>query len=248
MGYRQFFQKLPIPWLVGRATGQKYWGALGDVLDEQVDRLIAAVQARFPSKAPTDALPYKASERQIFQGSGESEAAFRERLRLAWNAWDDASKPGGLLAQLWQDGYTDCVLLTQNGLFYKLNGPDPIANLTSGTEATLIAPMTSNLHPSVAAIPTGSPWAAFDNNTECCSRFAILLPTQPSGWTAGVPTASRLADMRRTIQLWRPGKAKCVGIYALTSGRYFHWPITTFSGITGTWAANASSVLSYSAE
>lgn len=240
MGYRQFFQKLPIPWLVGRANGQKYWGALGDTLDDQVQRLIEAVQARFPSKGPSDALPFKASERRIYQGLGETEAAFRERLRNAWTAWTHASQAGGMLAQLYQDGYTNAYLVTQNGLYYTLTGPDPIASLTIGTEPTLIAALTSDSNPSATPIPAGTPWWMFDSNIQCCSRFALLLPTQPTGWTAGVPDANTLANLKRTIGLWRPGKATCMGVYATVSGKQWGYPFTqTWGAGTGNYGGSA---------
>lgn len=323
--YRDWYERLGIPWLVGRATGKKEAGALGDILDGYADLADAATKASFPDHAPSDALPKIAGELQIFQGYGESETAWRPRLRGAWEAWERAGWHLGMLLALYYDGYTDAVLVQQNGLYAQLSLPlntaDPFASLTVGQLGTLIAPLMSS-KAGGPTIPIGTPWWLFDSDTALCSRFGILLPTQPAfwmhkgtatfsgtstatvtwsqpftsnvyqtvvgapqtsdgpvvvvvdsasktttgatliasdaftgtvdvfAWAAGenplcCPNASALANLRRTIRLWRPGKAKCVAIYANTVGKYFGWPVRTF-GSGGTFGP--SEVVAYAAD
>jgi hypothetical protein len=74
----------------------------------------------------------------------------------------------------------------------------------------------------------------FDNNTDFCSRFAILFPTPPTGYPFN---ATDLARLQATIKKWRPAKATCVGINVLTSGRMWGWPATQTWG-TGTWGGS----------
>jgi hypothetical protein len=83
---------------------------------------------------------------------------------------------------------------------------------------------------SASKTSTGATLLASDAFTGTVDVFA---------WTAGenplcCPGASALANLRRTIKLWRPGKATCVGIYANTVGKFFGWPVRTF-GSGGTF-------------
>jgi hypothetical protein len=324
--YRDWYEKLNIPWLVGREVGKKEAGALGDILDGYGDLADAATKARFPDHAPSDALPVIAGERRIFQGYGESESSWRTRLREAPDAWERAGWHLGMLLALYFDGYTDAVVVQQNGLYARLTLPlntaDPFASLTIGTLGTIATALTSS-KAGGPTIPAGNPWWLFDSNTALCSRFAILLPTQPAFWmhrgvatfagtdTAAVvwsqpfppgatyqtvvgapqtsdgpvvvvvdsasktstgvtllasdaftgtvdvfawaagenplccPNASALANLRRTIALWRPGKAKCVGVYANTVGKFVGWPLRTV-GAGGT--VGPGEVIAFAAE
>jgi hypothetical protein len=322
--YREWYEKLNIPWLVGRTTGKKEAGALGDILDGYADLADDATKARFPDYAPSDALPAIASERQIFQGYGEGEGQWRGRLRGAWEAWKRAGWHLGMLLALYYDGYTDAVIVQQNGLYARLTLPlaaDPLSSLNIGMLGAIATDLTSS-KPGGPTIPAGNPWWLFDGDTAFCSRFAVLLPTQPDfwmhrgvatfagtdtatvvwsqpfpssayqtvvgavqtsdgpvvvvvdsgsktatgatliasdaftgtvdvfAWAAGenplcCPSASALANLRRTIRLWRPAKAKCVGIYANTVGKFVGWPLRTV-GSGGT--VGPGEVVSYAAD
>ncbi len=69
----------------------KVWGLLDDAL---INLVKAAVDARFPSRAPEDALPELAWARRIDVGFDESSDSLRERIRKAFSkhAFDGARK------------------------------------------------------------------------------------------------------------------------------------------------------------
>ncbi len=184
-GYRDWLSRLQIPWLVGREFGSAEWGAYGDLLDGEVAKLNDATQASFPEKCAADALPPIASELQLPQGYLESEAAHRIRLRNPWDPWQFAGQHLGLLLALYLDGYTDAILVQQNGLYHRLTSPladDPIDSLERGTLGELATALTSSVNPAATPIPAGTAWWTFDSDIELCSRFAVLLPTQPPFW------------------------------------------------------------------
>jgi hypothetical protein len=311
MSYADWLSKLQIPWLVGRENGSREWAAHGRMLDDQAQLTNDAVQSAFPDKCAADAIPAIANEIQIPRGYLEDEASHRTRLREAWDPWKFAGQHLGLLLALYWDGYQDAVLVQQNGRYHTLTLPlpespteDPDSVLDRGPLAELAVPMTSSFNLARTPIPAGNPWWVYDDNIELCSRFSVLLPTQPTFWRhtaivtftdadsaeatwsnpfddgdyivqvgavhssapvsvtadpgtrtrTGVtlvasdvftgtveliayrvsehpfccPDATALANIRKTITLWRPGKATCEGIHALVLGRFRGWPVRTY--------------------
>lgn len=68
-------------------AGRAWQRTLGRLMDDSFERVYAARLARFPSDVPTDGLQYIASERQVEQAIGESEANYRGVLKRAWELW-----------------------------------------------------------------------------------------------------------------------------------------------------------------
>lgn len=123
-----FLDGLPIPWFAQNPVGNINAQVLGYALDYQLQLLLAAVQSRFPTLAPSDALGYLADERGMIKGPSESNASFALRLRRAWDYWSLAGTPLGLLLQLhyqgvdgYGDGYIDGYIAQENGLIWSLN-------------------------------------------------------------------------------------------------------------------------------
>lgn len=243
----EWWASLPIPWLVSGANGQNEALSNGTVMDGQVDLLKQAVKARMPDYAPADALPHIGGDRLLFQGATESNASFIARLKAAWDDWARAGTQLELLAQLYWIGFPGAVIVQQNGLAYSLSGAptagvDPTALLTITNLSTLGTalppyPVYSASNPLgyTKTIPSGSQWWTFDNKTDFCSRFAILFPTTGGLIAAdGSVAAADVARMGLVVRTWRRASQTCVGVYVLTQGRYWGWPVRTW-GAGGTW-------------
>jgi hypothetical protein len=102
-------------------VGQKIWSAFSAVLgDFTLDWGQRANLEHLPEFASAEAVALIADERQLDQGQTESTAAFATRLTRAYQAWAYAGRAYGLLVQLWAQGYTNVVIVQQNGRYFKL--------------------------------------------------------------------------------------------------------------------------------
>jgi hypothetical protein len=310
--FEKWVRRLRLAWMGSIAAA--IWAAFAAILGDRAANWARRAQLEhLPEKAlDPQSLSLIGSERQLDQGVDETDAAYATRLTHAVDYWRLAGTAKGLLLQLYFAGYTDAVLIQQNGKSYRLDtldADDPTqTDVIKEDGPELIAPLTSHTNASATPIPAGEPWYTFDGDIEHCSRFAVLLPTQPDFWrhegvatftddeTASVtwsqafpsttyntmigtwqgeefvelaipptsktttgatvqatdtctgtvavlawaadenplccPTDEALAQIRRVIQLWRPAKALCVGIYAIVRGRCFDYPTVTFGDIT----------------
>lgn len=88
------------PWL-RRVVGTKLMAAIGDQLDNLVDRTVDGVKLRFPTDESDDlAISYIGAERRIRRGPGESEQTYARRLRRWWDDHRGRGGPYALLRQL----------------------------------------------------------------------------------------------------------------------------------------------------
>jgi len=256
----QWMQSLPISWLVsGTSDSVADAGAWPQLADVQVDRLKDAVEARFPDKAPADALAHIGSERGLVQGgsiagTAESNTAFATRLRTAWDlAWPYAGTPLAILLNLYYSlGYQNVAIVQQNGRIYRLTTPpaaDPTTSIAVTNAVTTIAAQTPYPSSYTKTIPSGNPWWRFDDKTDFCSRFAVVFGTTavPGSWTSIVnpptvssaPSLSEVGLIRAIIQQWRNAEATCTGIVAQQSGRLWGYPEGNTWG-TGVWGGTST--------
>jgi len=89
------------PWLK-RTRGLRLLEAIGEQIDDVVDRTAEGVRLRFPYDAPDPgALALTGRERRIRRGPGESAATYARRLRGWWDAHRTRGGPYALLGQLY---------------------------------------------------------------------------------------------------------------------------------------------------
>lgn len=252
--FAEWWASLPIPWLVSGPNGQNEALSNGTVLDQQVDQIKDAVKARMPDYAPADALPHIGGDRLLLQGPSEADDNFRTRLRTPWDDWARAGTWVELLVQLYWIGFSGAVAVQQNGLAFSLSGAptagsDPTSLLTVTNLGTLIAPMTP--YPTYTeyvahtapwyytkTIPASSQWWTFDMKTDFCSRFSIIFPSTGGLIAAdGSISSADVARMGQVIKTWRRGTQTCLGVYVITAGSSWAWPIETW-GSGGNWGAS----------
>jgi hypothetical protein len=79
IGLRDLIREISPPWL-RREWGEKFTYAHGLALDGVLEWAIQGVKARFPSKAPEEALPLMGKDRGIIRGFQEPASSYRVRL------------------------------------------------------------------------------------------------------------------------------------------------------------------------
>lgn len=172
-----------IPWLYGNTNGANEGKSLGALLDNQRILLRDGVKSRFPSYAPADALPHIGGDRQLIQGPNETNDSFITRCKDPWGQWERAGTWVGVLEQLSYYGLFPAVIVQQNGLIGGLTaapspGSDPTSLYSTVNANALSSALTSTVAP-YRTIPAGTPWFAFDGNTDLTNRFAIILTSWP---------------------------------------------------------------------
>ncbi len=153
-----------------------------------------------------------------------------------------------MLYQLYETlGYEQVYLVQQNGKIYhpdSLGVDDPRDGVAVGNTMTLATPATPG--PGYTkTIPAGSEWWRFDDKTDFCSRFALLFPGPlPASWTdiqnpptsTSAPSLNEINMIKQIVQRWRNAEATFMGIYVLTSGLMWGYPIDQVWGAsTGNW-------------
>lgn len=175
---REWLLNLPIPWLVGGPWGRAEQGAQGTIYDGQVGLLKEAMQAAVPSAAPSDALDAIGADRQLIQGSAESDANFRIRLRDAWAQHKLRGTWLGLLIQLyWSLGVQPggAYIIQQNGRVFSLITPP-----TAGESETIAAThlyIDQVPNDNVTFYPTSVPFYLLGPDRDHTSQFGIIFPS-----------------------------------------------------------------------
>lgn len=200
--YREYAVDLAPPWLL-QPQGQAYLRALGDTRDDITQRLKEGVKARFIDTAAPDALSAIGADRELERGPSDSDTTYAARLKGAWDVWQWAGTPTGVLNALWDAGYPNVVLVTPRRT-HTLDGSRQLV------AATLATPRV---------FPPG---AGFWNT------FLVWFPTPfVSSWViSGVPASgSAEADgVRRLVNRWKPAHAIVVGYIATVSGHFWGQP------------------------
>lgn len=212
--YETWGQQLRLPWI--GAKGREILGGFIRVLgDWAIDWGTQSALEHLPEFASAASNALTASERQIVPGPTETAASLARRLARAVRQWQYAGTPLGLLLALFYAEFTGAVLVQQNGRGHSLSGAPDLDDPTAAHVVTTLAanPMLSPPHA----------WWTFDGDDSYCSRFAVLFPSTAPDPQLGV--AANLARIQRVIRLWRPAKAKCVGIYHCGAGKFVGWPV-----------------------
>lgn len=83
------------PWLSDE-SGSRWNKILGTMKNALAAAAREAVLARFPDRAPLDALPELLADRNLDPAWAESAPAIRERIKRAWRTWTKAGLPASI--------------------------------------------------------------------------------------------------------------------------------------------------------
>jgi hypothetical protein len=195
--YADFMQLIQPAWTRALAGADALHAGKGDTKDSLVERIKDAVIARFPLRAPTDALQWIGAERGISRGAAETDASYALRLQHAWDVWPYAGTAFGVLSALHYAGY-DAVLMQARKYAYSLD---------------------SSLNLVITPYPTATPYWTFDGSTTDWARFMVLLPYPlPTRWLAGGVTSVFHGGTGPTIMASGPPIADVRVLLWITTG------------------------------
>jgi hypothetical protein len=178
-------------WMAGLAANQgparqRIIKAFASVLgDKSVEWMTWANLEHLPAYASDQSIALIASERQLDTATGEAASSIAQRAPF-WLQLAKFSGSGlGILLGLHFSGFDGAILIQQNGRALSLTLPlppfvlgqtwDPTPNLVVTACNPLVLALTSSVTPG-RSIPAGTPWFAFDSDTDFCSRFTVLFP------------------------------------------------------------------------
>lgn len=191
---------------------------LGSEKDIQFERARQAVLSNNPAVCPDDALAYIGQERQLPQGSAETTANYRERLRTAWDrndGWAFAGSHGGLLFALARAGFPT---------------GDP-----AGAHIMQRINLYSWLAAGVVTFGTHPIWTFDATSPAVWNQFGIVFGADVSGLTTG---SQKAAILNQLVALWKPAKARFMGTWVIASGVAWGWPVGLKWGAVGLkWGA-----------
>ncbi len=198
---------------------------LGTEKDIQFERARQAVLSNNPAVCPDDALDYIGQERQLPRATGESNANYRERLRVCWtrsDGWSFAGSHGSLLFALQRAGF-------------------PMGT-PSGAHVIQSINLYSWLAAGVVTFGTHTRWLFDASPPNQWNEFGIVFGADVSGLSTGTAKADALNAI---VRLWKPAKARFMGTWVIVSGPFWGWPIGAAWGDLGrVWDVGVSRFVS----
>lgn len=107
---KEYQLALSPPWLLG-TYGEAWMLVMGLLKEAHIEASREAVVQRFVTYCAADGLDEHGQERQIPRAPGETVEQYRARLMLAWEAWQRAGTPAGILLQLTPAGVTNASIV-----------------------------------------------------------------------------------------------------------------------------------------
>jgi hypothetical protein len=216
--YDEYQSKLSPPWL-RRSLGEKIQRALGAEADDFQDRVRQGILSNLPDQGPADALVQIGADRLLPRGGSELEAAYRERLRLAWDTWPLAGSHGGLLRALDVAGFP---MGTATG-----------ANIIQRTRRyTYLTASGGSVN-----YATHNGWSFNEQGPAYWNQFGIVFGGDVPSLLSEVG-ANKLNEI---VRLWKPAKARYIGAWVVTTSPVWGWPIsTTWGQATLDWGESGS--------
>lgn len=231
------------------AVGNAYWGVVGAMIDQQVARMKLAVRCRYPQDAlaagMSDALDEIGKDRLLPRGaavspgeSDETDANYAARLLAAWDTWEKAGTPLGLLRELAVHGFptgaTGAMIVNHLGIAYVL---DHTGQLLRSTPCAVCVNRT-DLHGVIpSTLLTGF---TLDARDQFFSHFMIIF-LQAAGALANNTGNPVKACLNQIVRRWRCGGAIYNGAAVVPSGAgVWGWPPTDTWGDGGVWGWNGA--------
>lgn len=226
------------PAILRRTNGAALSQQTGAALDDQANRLLQGILARFPTKGnvdvtgtygppPSDALDQQLTDHGLRRGPGESDASAGTRVQNAWNDYVFAGSCWGVLRQLQIAGYANMYTVQDNGRYAHLTGSTGViaTDLAFGTLMTCIER------------PGNTPGWMFDARAGAYwSQWGLLFTADATD----LQTVSGQAILNSIVADWGPGNANYLGAWVILAGDVWGWPTTlTWGQASLNWGGNS---------
>jgi hypothetical protein len=220
------------PSILRRTNGAALGATTGAALDDQRNRLLQGVLARFPLKGnvdstgaygppPSDAIDQQLSDRGLRRGPAESDASAGARVQSAWDDYVFAGSHWGVLRQLQIAGYANMNTVQDNGRYAYLTG-------SSGNIATDLAFGTLMTCADRTGVTPG--WMFDARRGAYWSQWGLLFTADATD----LQTVGGQAILNSIVASWGPGTANYVGAWVILAYRVLGWPTTRTLGSGGT--------------
>lgn len=209
--FRNLRSKLGPPRFTSEGEAGLIGYALDLVADAYIQRVYEGLLARFPSTAPSDALPLLGRDRRVRRGRNESDASYRARL-LRWlddrRAWGTPFAMLQKLAEYMGDGHgVSMRLVTDRGSWYSrdANGAESYVLDAGnwdwdGSPATEWARFWLIIYPGTLWTPTPA-WGT----------VGTTWGSTPFSW-GSTATGDEVASIRAIVDEWKMAGSRCVSI------------------------------------
>lgn len=210
------------PSILRGPNGQALAGQKGAALDDQRNRLLQGVLARFPLKGnvdatgaygppPSDALDQQLADRGLRRGPGESDASAGARAQNIWSDSEFGGAHWGVLRQLQISGYANMITVQDNGRYGLLTGSTGHID----TDLSLGTLMTCADRPGV------TPGWMFDTlKGAYWSQWALVFTADATD----LQTLDGQAILNSIVATWGPATSKFVGTFVMLGARVLGWP------------------------
>lgn len=198
------FYRLAPSWLTS-GDGELVLYSLGRVEDEWMERLRQGLNARFPTRAPSDALGAIGQDRRIVKGFVEADATYASRLLRWLDDWKTAGNPFSLMQQVKAySGATRLRTVDQRGNWFTLDGDDQAYVFDQGNWDWDGLPDTNWSRFWLIIYSETGPWERVEWGTHDWGE---------AGRTWGsTATPEEVKSIRGIVRDWKPAHAKCVKI------------------------------------
>jgi hypothetical protein len=252
--FQAWASKLRIRWMQG-SKGRNIIGGIAAIFDLTTEYAMQSLLEHLPEFASLPANLLTASGLGLVVRDTIDNETLRGHLAKHIPFRELSGTMAGILWALDIIGYSDAVLVQQNGRAFRLASPSAFvpSGVTSesipGRDDVVLFIYDLGVNPFFPAYLDGHAWFSHDLDFDWCSRFALIFDEPPDNWptpanpptTTSEPSIDEFRLIKRAVDSMRPAKAKFLSITVIQGGVLWDWPVMDWTErATYTWGEHTS--------